>query len=50
VNGKVAAIDRYCGPRSRKWLKRSKAKFERRAARRDPERAPAYGKYVGWNT
>jgi len=30
------------------WLKRQKARIERRRAKRDPECRPGYGKYRGW--
>ena len=29
-------------------LKTAKNRFERRAAKRDPEVLPGYGKYAGW--
>lgn len=30
------------------WLKRRKNKLERRKAKQDPECAPTYGRYKGW--
>jgi hypothetical protein len=32
------------------FLKRRKAKLERRAARKNPETPPAYGRYAGYET
>lgn len=32
----------------RYWLKRWKARIERRRAKKDPECRPGYGKYKGW--
>lgn len=38
------------GLRLRVYVKRRKAKLERRRARRDPECPPGYGRYKGWLT
>jgi hypothetical protein len=32
------------------YLKKQKAKVERRRAKKDPECVPMYGKYLGWET
>jgi len=31
-----------------KWLKRQKARAERRKAKQNPECTPTYGRYKGW--
>jgi hypothetical protein len=31
-----------------KWLKKLGTRFERRAAKKDPEVSPTYKKYKGW--
>jgi hypothetical protein len=31
-----------------RWLKKEKARTERRRAKKDPESQPAYGKYRGY--
>jgi len=37
------------GPKSHhRFIKRQKARIERRRAKRDPECTPGYGKYRGW--
>lgn len=33
-----------------RYLKRAKARAERRRAKKDPECVPGYGKYRGWET
>lgn len=31
-----------------RWLKKAKARAERRRAKRNPESVPGYGRYSGW--
>jgi hypothetical protein len=38
-------LNKNCGWRFRSWIKREKARLERRRAKRDPEVQPGYGRY-----
>jgi hypothetical protein len=40
--------DMWWASRAKRWLKKQKARLERRKAKKDPESNPTYGKYNGW--
>lgn len=41
-------MDAFWKTKLKRWLKNQKARLERRAAKRNPETQPTYGKYKGW--
>jgi hypothetical protein len=45
---KVEKADGYSGGNYHRWLKRAKARAERRQAKQNPECNPGYGRYRGW--
>jgi hypothetical protein len=46
----VMQIDEYSKPGERRYLKRRKARLERRLIKIEPDHPPSYGKYQGWSS
>ena len=49
--GKVPPIEKadgYSGDSYHRFIKKQKRRSERRRAKQNPECAPSYGKYKGW--
>ena len=49
LNKVEQADGRGWGDRGRRYLKKRKARLERRRANIDPETQPAYTRFKGWN-
>lgn len=46
----IEQADGKSGSNYHRWLKRAKARSERRRAKQNPEAVPGYGRYAGWET